>query len=40
VTTIFFLFLLDKNNGERNKKRENKAHVSMREKVVAKVVKK
>jgi len=24
VTTTFFLFLLDKNNGERKKKRENK----------------
>jgi len=24
MTTTFFLFLLDKNNGERKKKRENK----------------
>jgi len=40
VTTTFSLFLLDKNNRERKKNRENKKHVSMRERVVSKVVKK
>ena len=38
VTTTFSLFLLDKNSRER-KKRENKKHVNINNKVVSKVVK-
>jgi len=37
---FFSLFLLHRNNRERKKKRENKKHVSMRETVVSKIVKK
>jgi len=40
VTTTFLLFLLDKNNGKRKKKKRIKIHVSMKERVVSKIVKK
>jgi len=40
MTVIFHLFLSDKNNREKEEEERMKTHVSMREKVVLKVVKK